>query len=160
RIVVTGAHPFDHWFGWEPRSREEFLTRVGLDPAQPYVLYVGGSLFPGERAEEDWAVDWVRELRRDDRFREVGILIRPHPNRGDRWRPEAFEAFHNVAIWPRRNDQMPLDAERRADFHDSIFHSAAVFGLNTSAMIDAAVIDRPVHTLLVPEFATSQTGVF
>jgi hypothetical protein len=31
-------------------------------------------------------------------------------------------------------------------------------GLNTSAMIEAAIFDRPVHTVLLPEFHGSQEG--
>src|SRR5439155_14103649 len=41
-VVVTGAAPYDHWFGWEPsRSREEFARSVGLDADRPYLLYAG-----------------------------------------------------------------------------------------------------------------------
>lgn len=159
RVVVTGAHPFDHWFDWRPRSREAFLQRVGLDPAKPYILYVGGALFPAETTEDVWALRWLRELRRAAELARAGVLVRPHPNRGGQWRPETFAEEGNVAIWPPHQDQMPLDEERRADFFDSVHHSAAVFGLNTSAMIDAAVIGRPVYTMLVPEFAASQTDV-
>jgi hypothetical protein len=39
-----------------------------------------------------------------------------------------------------------------------MFHSAAVVGLNTSAMIEAAIVGRTVHTMLVPEFSSSQLG--
>src|SRR5581483_8068167 len=46
RVVVTGAVAYDHWFGWQPsRSREDFAAAVGLDPAKPFVLYVGSSGF-------------------------------------------------------------------------------------------------------------------
>ena len=55
---------------------------------------------------------------------------------------------------------MPVDEETRADFFDSIFHSAAVVGINTTAMIEAAVVGRSVHTVLDPAFADSQRGAF
>ena len=37
-------------------------------------------------------------------------------------------------------------------------HSAAVVGLNTSAMIEAAIVGRPVLTVLLPEFRDNQEG--
>jgi hypothetical protein len=35
-----------------------------------------------------------------------------------------------------------------------------VVGLNTSALVEAAVVDRPVFTLLLPEFRDNQEGTF
>ena len=39
-----------------------------------------------------------------------------------------------------------------------MYHSSAVVGLNTSAMIEAAILGRPVLTVLLPEFHGSQEG--
>ena len=55
---------------------------------------------------------------------------------------------------------MPVDEETRADFFDSIHHSRAVVGINTTAMIEAAVVGRSVHTVFEPAFAGSQRGAF
>jgi hypothetical protein len=41
---------------------------------------------------------------------------------------------------------------------DSLYHSAAVVGLNTSAMIEAAIVGRGVYTIESSEFAGGQTG--
>jgi hypothetical protein len=46
----------------------------------------------------------------------------------------------------------------RADYFDSLYHSAAVAGLNTSAFIEAGILGRPVHTILLPEWYESQMG--
>ena len=54
----------------------------------------------------------------------------------------------------------PIDDESRADYFDSMFHSAAVVGLNTSALVEAAIVDRPVFTILPPEFSENQEGTF
>ena len=54
---------------------------------------------------------------------------------------------------------MPTEQETRADYFDSIYHSAVVFGINTSAMIEAGIIGKAVHTITVPQFAASQGGV-
>ena len=52
RVVVTGAHCYDQWFGRQPsRSRERFCARVGLRPDRPFVLYLCSSLFSGTGSE-------------------------------------------------------------------------------------------------------------
>ncbi len=161
RIVVTGAQSFDLWFDWQPRSREEFCARVGLDPAHPYVLYLGGSLFPGTLTEADWVRDtWIPAVREREPLAGYGILVRPHPSRMGEWRAAAVERLERVSAWPLLGDEMPVDAAARADFFDSIHHSEAVVGLNTSAMIETAIVGRPVLTVLVDEFAESQAGTF
>jgi hypothetical protein len=160
RVVSTGAQCFDHWFGWPPRPRAEFCARVGLDPGKPYVLYVGGSLFPSTMTEAEYCVDWIRSLRTSDEpaLREASILIRPHPHRTAEWREIDVSAFEDVVVWPP-NVVMPTEHDTRADYFDSIHHSAVVFGINTSAMIEAGIIGKAVHTITVPQFAASQGGV-
>jgi len=54
----------------------------------------------------------------------------------------------------------PVDAESRADYFDSMYHAAAIVGLNTSALVEGAIVDRPVFTILAPEFRDSQEGTF
>jgi len=161
RIVITGAPSFDQWFERKPRPRDEFLVRVGLAADGPYLLFVAGALFPGSMTEAEYLRDvWIPELRRDARLRDVQLLIRPHPRRLEQWREVPLDHLSGVAVWPREEASMPVDEETRADFFDSIFHSAAVVGINTTAMIEAAVVGRSVHTVLDPAFANSQRNAF
>ena len=51
-----------------------------------------------------------------------------------------------------------MDARSKGDYFDSLYHASATVGLNTSAMIEAAIVGRPVHTVLLPEFRDSQEG--
>jgi hypothetical protein len=39
-----------------------------------------------------------------------------------------------------------------------MFHSAVTVGLNTSALIEAGIVGRAVHTILLPEFYENQEG--
>jgi hypothetical protein len=160
RVVVTGAQCFDHWFGWPPRPREEFLARVGLDSAKPYILYTGGSLFPATRTEADFCIDWIEAVRASDEpaLRDASILIRSHPKRNHEWRAVDFTVYADVVLWPPHVES-PVEDDLRADYFDSIHHSAVVVGVNTSAMIEAGAIGRAVHTIILPEFADSQVGV-
>jgi hypothetical protein len=159
RVVVTGAQPFDEWFGREASPREAFTARVGLPGAAPYVLYVAGALFPAARTEAEWVRDaWLPALRADERLRDVEVLVRPHPRRAEEWRAVSLDGDERVAVFPAQDAPMPVDEETRRDFHDSIHHSAAVVGINTSAMIEAATVGRPVLTVLAGEFHASQRG--
>jgi hypothetical protein len=45
-----------------------------------------------------------------------------------------------------------------ADYFDTLFHSAVVVGLNTSAFIEAGILGRPVFTILLPEWYENQLG--
>jgi hypothetical protein len=53
---------------------------------------------------------------------------------------------------------VPVDSASKTDYFDSLFHASAVMGLNTSAMIEGAIVGRAVHTVLLPEFRDNQEG--
>jgi len=160
RIVVTGSQVFDEWFARQPSTtRQDFCARVGLRADRPIVLYVGSSLLEASPAEPPFVVRWVRHLRESGHpvLRDCGILVRPHHEHGSAWRRLNFSGLENVACWPPLGAS-PVDARSKADYFDSFYHAAAVAGLNTSAMIEAAILGRPVHTVLLPEFHDNQEG--
>src|SRR5690606_23075557 len=100
-VSVTGAQLFDDWFASSPRrGREEFCRTVGLDPSRPYVLYVGSALFEGSPSEASFATAWTRAVRAssDPVLRGVGLLVRPHPRRGEEWVPLSASPGDNVAV--------------------------------------------------------------
>jgi hypothetical protein len=160
RVVTTGAPHFDDWFAWTPRPRDAFLERVGLDPARPFVLWAGGALFEYEspRTEAEYAQEWLEALRAEPELREVGVLFRPHPSRLESWQAVDLERGPQAAVWPRGGMTFPIDDEAKADYYDSIYHAAAVVGLNSSAMIEATIVGRPVLSVVAPEFHDSQLG--
>ena len=152
RVVVTGAQCYDQWFGRAPSEPYgAFCEKVGLRPDKPFILYVVSSLFKGTVSEPDFVLDWIQAVRRssDPRLKDIGILVRPHPARVDEWRGVDLTGYRNVAFWGAH----PVDAEAKADYFDSLFYSAAVVGINTSAFIEAAVVGKPVLTVLLPEIS-------
>jgi hypothetical protein len=156
RVVVTGAQCFDDWFAWRPRPREEFLAGVGLDPARPFVLYACCSPWTGP-SELGFVRRWTAALRAQGGvLADVGVLVRPHPKRPDVWL-DADLGDPGSVVFPRVA-HAPTDDGSKADYFDSIFHGAAVVGLNTSAMIEAAIVGRPVLTVLDPEYERIQQG--
>jgi hypothetical protein len=159
RVVVTGAHSFDHWFDWRAStSSGEFRRQVGLPADGDLLLYVGSSQFIGP-GEPRFVERWLRGLRShpDARLREAAVLIRPHPTTGDDWADSALADLPGVAVWPRRG-AVHIDAPAKSAFFDSIYHSVAVVGINTSALIETAIVGRPTFTVLDPQFRETQEG--
>jgi len=157
RIVVTGAQCYDRWFDRAPvRSREEFCRRVGLPHDRPFILYVCSALFWGSPVEAEFVRRWIQELRASGHpvLRSAAVLIRPHPARLEEWKAIDLSSFEGVSLYGSN----PKDPESREDYFESLFYSSAVAGLNTSAFIEAAVVGRPVHTVLAPEYHDNQEG--
>jgi hypothetical protein len=159
QVLVTGAQLFDRWFDARPsRERDEFCRQVGLDASRPLLLYVGSSSFIAPD-EVPFVERWLSRLARsaDPRIAGIGVLIRPHPANARQWRRFDASSFPNVALWPAIGTDPNAPGFHR-DYYDSLWHSAAVVGINTSAQIEAAIVGRPVLTIKAPEFAHAQEG--
>jgi hypothetical protein len=159
RIVITGAQLFDDWFEAQPsRSREAFCRDVGLDPEKPFVLYVGSSSFIAPE-EVPFVERWLSRLRRapGEAVRSAGVLVRPHPANSRQWRAFDPSSFAQTALWPALGAD-PNAPQARRDYVDSLWHCAAVVGINTSAQIEAAIVGRPVFTIRDAGFAHAQEG--
>jgi hypothetical protein len=158
-VVVTGAPVYDQWFDRSPSTtRREFCAKVGLRPDQPFFLYLCSSPFIAPN-EIDFIVEWVHAVRSapDPRLREVGLLIRPHPQNLQPWQRFDSDHVENITIWPRGGGN-PVDTKRKNDYYDSLYHSVAAVGINTSAQIEAGVVGRPVYTVRSTEHAATQEG--
>jgi hypothetical protein len=150
-IVVTGAPRFDDFFAMGPSTtREEFCARAGLAPSRPFILYLCSSHFvaPDEVA---FARRWATTLRQDPALADCGILIRPHPANAEGWQQATLADMGNAAVWKE-----PPKVQADPALYDSLYHCAAVAGLNTSAMIEAGILGKSVHTIETTEFAGGQ----
>ena len=159
-IVPTGAPCYDQWFTRGPSTtRAEFCQKVGLPSEKPYLLYLCSSQFIAPR-EADFVKRWVQALRSasDPRVRESSVLIRPHPrNDMSRWKRFDLAEFPHVVLWPGEGAN-PVDAGSKNDYFDSLYHSAAAVGINTSAQIEAGIAGRQVFSIRAPEYAATQEG--
>jgi hypothetical protein len=157
RIVVTGAQPFDRWFERRPTDRTAFCQKVGLPADRPIVLFAGSTAsISAPDAEMQFVVRWVRALRSEPSLPDVSILIRPHPFNAAHWREVDLSEHANVAVYPRFAN--PVNEADRQDYFDSLYHSETVVGINTTAMIEAAIVGRTVHSVLAEEFKDTQGG--
>jgi hypothetical protein len=143
KIVATGAQLFDRWFERRiTRERSAFCERVGLRDAGPFLLFTGSSSFiSNSREEVAFVRRWIEALRGsgDPSLQNINVLVRPHPYNCHAWDPDPLVNLPGAVFFPRRGYN-PIDPDNRADFYDSIYHSDAVVGINTSAMIEAAII--------------------
>jgi hypothetical protein len=130
-----------------------------LPADRPFLLYVCSSLLEASPEEPGFILRWVQHLRTSASpvLRDCGILIRRHPERTEGWRQVDLTGLENVVCWPPLGDP-PVDTRSKSDYFDSMYHAAAVVGVNTSAMIEAAIVGRSVHTVLLPEFRDNQEG--
>ena len=158
RVVAVGAHTFDHWFGWEPSlDGEAFAREVGLDPGPVPALHVLIDLRRPRRARIRRGV--ARPLAQPF-GRAAGRGRRPDqaasPGR-DEVGGLRRRAAGETVVWPEVGET-PGDDRRKQDYFHSLTHATAVVGINTSAFIEAAIVGRPVHTLVDDNFRATQEG--
>ena len=159
-IRVTGAQLFDHWFEMTPRrSRQDFCREVGgLDPDRRIILYLCSSSFVCPD-EVSFVKRWIAGLRAapEADVRKAGIVIRPHPAHSAQWRSADLNAWDDVVVWPQGSG-VPIDADRKHDYFDSLYHADAVVGINTSGFIEAGIVGRRTLSLRTDEFRATQEG--
>jgi hypothetical protein len=159
-VTVTGAQPFDRWFEQSPRPRQVICEKAGLSPDKPYLIFLGSTQsISRPETERDFVLRWIKALRESDdpELRDVGVMIRPHPYNAELWSETDVSGLGDVGIWPKIGAN-PVLASDRADYYDSLHHAAAAIGINTSAMIEAAIAGTPVFTIKASEFVETQTG--
>lgn len=152
RLVSTGAPKFDRYFGAEPsRGREAFCARIGADPSRPYLLYLGSS---GNIAADEPAFvgELARAMREHPATRHAALVVRPHPLNAQAW---ADYRADGITVFPREGERPDLP-EPLADYFDTLAHSAATIGINTSAFLEAAIADRPCLSIVSDRHRSGQ----
>ena len=151
-IVVTGAPRFDAFIALGVGSdRERFCRRYGLRAEHPIVTYLCSSEFVAGR-EVEFVRQWASEIGREPSLSDCNILVRPHPRALQDWIGLDVADWPNVAIARSKL----LNADQL--LYDTLYHSAAVVGLNTSAQLEAGILGKPVYTILAPGFEAGQQG--
>ncbi len=164
-IYMTGTPRFSHLFNGSNKeddilSRDELCRQAGMDADKPYVLYVGSTFLVNSKREierdESLIIREVAEaMLADSRTKDMNILVRPHPlNLG--YLPKFLETKpRNVFVYPI-NGEIPDTDEKIKRYNSSIYYAVAVMGINTTAYLEVAALDRPCITLYFKEFAETQ----
>jgi len=151
-VVVTGAPRFDDFFSMAPSTgRATFCRGLGLDSARTIITYLCSSEFVSGR-EVEFVRQWIDEVRQDPALEGSSIVIRPHPRSLEQWRDFNPSRGSRVAV----TTSGVMNADQL--LYDSLYHSAAIVGLNTSAQIEAGILGKPVYTMLAPGFERGQQG--
>lgn len=153
-IYITGAPRFDHLLDRSDElllPRAEFLQMAGMDDKEEYILYVGSTFLVTndhkKNADESVLIKEIADaLAKDPRTKDVNLVLRPHPTNSTFLEKIRAEARTNIIVFPR-NGEIPDTEEKRSRFHNSIFHSVAVVGVNTTAFLEASALDKPCITI-------------
>jgi hypothetical protein len=158
QVFVTGAQTFDEWFVRKPsRSLEDFKKSAGLMSAGDFVLYCCSSSFIAPQ-EREFVTNWVQAIRnsKDENLNNINILIRPHPKNIKIWEDFA-SSDSKISVWPK-TDAGTSDDEGRSNYFDSLFYCKAIVGLNTSAFVEASILNKAVMTILDSNYVGTQQG--
>ena len=162
RVHVTGAQSLDHWFTPAPADAvDRFRASRGVPANVPVVLYVGSSknMAPGD-SEPAFVERWLAALEQSRAGeRRPFVVVRPHPANLEPWLGTELQArlkHRGAVVWPTSYSGMPLREAEIEGFRDALLSSDAVVGINTTAMIEAAILGRPVLTVHDAAFAHSQ----
>ena len=171
RVTTVGAPRFDGFFELRSRvPRDEFHAALGLDSQWPTLLYVCSSQFVSA-GELSFVHRWIAAVRSSasERLRHANLIVRPHPDIAlldssvpateVRW--ESLRGSKGFVARPFDDERaLVVRTSDRAQqgFFECIHHSVAVVGLNTSAELEAAIVGRPVFTILAGEEADGQSS--
>lgn len=164
-IYMTGTPRFSHLFkGFKVEehilAREEFSREVGLETNKPYILYMCSTfLVNSKRKKEMDEAIIIREIARameaDPLTKDLNLLVRPHPLNMIFF-PKFLESKpQNVIVYPI-NGEIPDTEEKIKRYNSSIYHAAAVMGVNTTAYLEVAALDRPCISLYFEEYVETQ----
>jgi len=154
-LFITGAPPFDFWFEMRPSlDYVSFCSKVGIDPSKRFILYLCSSAFiAGD--ETTFLQDFSRVFWEHPGTSGASVVVRPHPLNASIW--NGFKA-EDIVVWPEKGEWVDIPGARQ-DYYNTIFHSAAAVAVNTSAFLEAAILDRPCITIMTEHYRSTQTGV-
>ena len=156
QIVVTGSPFFDKWFNANlpVRSRAAMCERLGIDPARPYLVYLGSSANIAKN--EAWLVSrFTRALGKspDAQTRLTQVVFKPHPAN-----LQALERLTKLGIrvWPREYG-LPDTLDVFREFRDMLHHAVCAIGVNTTGMVDAVIYGTPCVALVMEQLSNTQS---
>jgi hypothetical protein len=157
RVFCTGAPKFDAWFEVKASvDQEAFCRRVGIDPAKPYLLYLCSSGFIA--GDETIFIEQLADrLERHPLLREITLFVRPHPQNLAPWMGHRQDR-KNVVVWPKDQETLEQTATIE-DFHHCLLYAIGVIGINTSAFIEASIVDKPCIAITPERYTYTQMGI-
>ena len=121
------------------------------------MVYLGSSANIAK--DETWLVLELREALNkspDELLRNAKLVVRPHPANCKVYEKiDGSSEAHGIFIFPKTG-ALPNDQDSRKLLYNTLYHSAAVVGINTSAMIESVIVGKPVVSYLTDEYRKTQ----
>jgi len=156
KTAIIGATMFDQWFrDMKPSlSREEFCKANGLRAEDPILIYLGSSF--NMVKNEVWLISELKRVLKNsdmEKVRRTQFIVRPHP-----MNYKYFSKFNvkDATILPKEGS-LPDTASAFQLYYDTLYHSHAAIGVNTSAMIEAMIVGKPVIAICTEKYRATQT---
>lgn len=154
-VVVCGSPGYERWSNSSPsRSRRAFLSRLGIASGDQFVLWLGSSSYISSSLELSVVLELSRQI--EIQIPTMKIVVRPHPQNLKPWND--FRIPTNCVIFPSGVTQVPFSKQSAMDYFDSIAYAEVSVGINTSAMLESALIGTPAVSLKLSEFARGQAN--
>ncbi len=156
-IRITGAPHLDPFFAMQPRrTRQQLCAEMGCPDAAVHGVSVQLANDLGQR--DSMVTAMADALAQEFSGRAPTLVVRPHPTN-----PRPFESFSypSVVVHPREGDQAD-SPESWQEYYDQLAGALCVFGLNTTAFLEAVVANRPCLTIVSEKYwpAQGRTGHF
>lgn len=132
-IYPVGPYTFEEWIGKQPIPREKFCAKHGLNPKQKFITYICSS--PALIGDENEAIEQVRK-----QYPQYQLVVRSHPDKAYSTNDDRIKYLFPISTTPERDVQTA---------YDTYYHSQAVFGINSSAMLQAMYAGRPVFPVWI-----------
>jgi hypothetical protein len=104
--------------------------------------------------ETSFVQEFMTSLQNSPQTADVNVMVRPYPMNAGIW--DGITA-QNMVVWPRK-DESPDIASYKQNYFHSMYYSSLVVGVNTTAMIEAAIVDCPCVTILTEKYRATQFG--
>lgn len=156
KIRITGSPFFDKWFNnsHPSQSQVNFCSDNGLNEHLPTILYLGSSATIA--LDETWLVTEIKKAISnypDKYINKTQIIVRPHPMN--------YQIYKNIGkdvavIIPKEGSLVNSKKDLEV-FINCVKYSIAAIGINTSAMIDTLVLNKPVIAILDKKYSQTQS---
>src|SRR3990167_4804195 len=134
KIMKVGAFSFERWLEKRRSTpRREFCRKWDLDEDRPFVTYLSSS---NSIAGDE--VDGVTQFADYCMIKNIQVVVRAHPDKA-----EKLSKIPGTTCIPRAGENV-TDEEAFQLAYDTYFHSSGLYTINTSAMIEAMLVGKPV----------------
>ena len=143
RISILGSPYFEQWVQLHSQlDYQQFVEMVGIPAGKTYAVYLCSSGSLGD----DEAI-YIRDIRATLDI-DLHLVVRPHPSAAAQFVTE-LQDEEGITVYPV-GGELTYTADARMMLFHTLHYAVAAIGLNTSAFLEACIVNTPCVTLLTP----------